>query len=460
MRVAVMLALLAAGPAAARPQAGSARAPAGPADDVAAPPVAAPVPSLTVAPTPAPLAAPDPAERLRLPEAVRRALDRNPSVAVARLEIERAEALVKEARSGYYPLLNLNATYTRLDHDRRISGSGAVVASGNQLTANVTLTAPLISAPAWANASHAEGTVRIADASAVDVRRQVAQSTARAFLTVVAQHRLVQAVETARASAKEHYDYAHARLVGGIGRAIDEVRAAQDLAAVDRQVQSTYLGLASAREALGVLVASGAAVDAAEDVDLGPAPTLADALAEARTGRTDVKVQNQRVAWAEKVRKDVWVYYAPYLAATAEPFVQEPPTALQPRFGWQAQLVFTLPIYDGGNRTGIARERDTILAEARENLDAILRQAASDVRLSFEALLRADQGLVSAREASRLARRAYELATIAYRGGASTNIEVLDAARAARDADTATAQAEDVARQARLDLLVSSGRFP
>ena len=255
-------------------------------------------------------------------------------------------------------------------HDRRISGSGAVVASGNQLTANVTLTAP-ISAPAWANASHAEAIRRIADASAVDVRRQVAQATARAFLTVVAQHRLVQAVETARASAKKHYDYAHARLVGGIGRAIDEVRAAQDLAAVDRQVQSTYLGLASAREALGVLVASGAAVDAAEDVDLGPAPTLADALAEARTGRTDVKVQNQRVASAEKVRKDVWVYYAPYLAATAEPFVQEPPTALQPRFGWQAQLVFALPIYDGGNRTGIARERDAILAEARENLDAI-----------------------------------------------------------------------------------------
>ena len=209
-----------------------------------------------------------------------------------------------------------------------------------------------------------------------------------------------------------------------------------------------------------MLVASGAAVDAAEDVDLGPAPTLADALAEACTGRTDVKVQNQRVASAEKVRKDVWSDHAPYLAATAEPFVQEPPTALQPRFGWQAQLVFALPIYDGGNHSGIARERDAILAEARENLDAILRQAASDVRLSFEALLRADQGWCRRGRRRASLARAYELATIAYRGGASTNIEVLDAARAARDADTATAQAEDVARQARLDLLVSSGRFP
>ena len=79
---------------------------------------------------------------------------------------------------------------------------------------------------------------------------------------------------------------------------------------------------------------------------------------------------------------------------------------------------------------------------------------------AFEAMLRADQAMVSAREASRLAHRAYDLATIAYRAGASTNIEVLDAARAARDADTAAAQAEDISRQARLDLLVASGRFP
>jgi outer membrane protein TolC len=420
-----------------------------------------PVPTLSVSTTaPGLPGLSGPSERLGLAEAVRRALDLNPTVAVARSEIERAEALVKEARSGYYPNLNLNAVYTRLDHDRRIGSTGQVVASGDQLTGNLTLTAPILAAPAWANTRHAEATRRIADASAADLRRQVAQATARAFLTVVAEHRLIEAVETARANAKEHYTYAHTRLVGGIGRAIDEVRAAQDLAAVERQVQTTYVGLAAAREALGILVASGTPVDAADEVDLGPAPSLADALAGARSDRTDVKLQGQRMVSAERVAKDVWVYYAPYLALVAQPFIQEPPTLLQPRFGWQAQLVFTLPIYDGGSRSGITRERDALLSEARINLDATLRQAASDVRLSFEAMLRADQALVSAREASRLAHRAYDLATIAYRAGASANIEVLDAARAARDADTAAAQAEDISRQARLDLLVASGRFP
>ena len=75
-------------------------------------------------------------------------------------------------------------------------------------------------------------------------------------------------------------------------------------------------------------------------------------------------------------------------------------------------------------------------------------------------LRRADKALASAREAAEFAHKASELALIAYRAGATTNIEVLDAARQARDTDIAVAQAEDVAREARLDLLVASGRFP
>jgi outer membrane protein TolC len=288
----------------------------------------------------------------------------------------------------------------------------------------------------------------------------VAQATARAYLTVVAQHRLIAAAETARANAKDHYDYAHTRLQGGVGRSIDEVRAQQDLASVDVQVQATYVALARAREALGVLMAVAAPVDSVEEVDLGAMPSLEAALGEASARRTDIKLLDQRVATAKQSSDDVWAYYAPFASIVAQPFFQDPPTPVLPKTGWQAQLLLSLPLYDGGQRDGISHERAALLAESRANLDAGLRQAQSDVRVSFEEMLRADQGLASARDAARLAHKAYDLATLAYRAGASTNIEVLDAARQARDADTSTAEAEDLSRQARLDLLVAAGRFP
>jgi outer membrane protein TolC len=52
------------------------------------------------------------------------------------------------------------------------------------------------------------------------------------------------------------------------------------------------------------------------------------------------------------------------------------------------------------------------------------------------------------------------MANLAYEAGASTNIEVIDAERRARDAATVVVIAEDASRQARLDLLAASGRFP
>jgi outer membrane protein len=162
------------------------------------------------------------------------------------------------------------------------------------------------------------------------------------------------------------------------------------------------------------------------------------------------------------VVKDDWVYYAPILSAIGEPFYQHGvfPQGVYPQFGWQASLILTLPLYDGGMRTGLAREHDALVVESRANLDLALRQAQSDVRAAFDGMVHADRALIAARAAADLARRALELANVAYRAGATSNLEVIDASRESRAADTGAAQSEDLARQARLDLLAASGRFP
>jgi outer membrane protein TolC len=80
--------------------------------------------------------------------------------------------------------------------------------------------------------------------------------------------------------------------------------------------------------------------------------------------------------------------------------------------------------------------------------------------VAVEESRRADKAMKSAASAAKLAHEALELANRAYRAGATTNLEVIDAERRARDADTAAVIAEDNARQARLDLLAAAGQFP
>ncbi|HVR02875.1 MAG TPA: TolC family protein [Polyangia bacterium] len=418
---------------------------------------AEPATSAPSAPAVEPVPEPPDAPRLAFDEAIRRALARNPTVAVALAEIRRADALVQEARAGWYPSLAGNGSYTRLDHDRPRNGPS--VLKEDQLYGSLTLTVPLVAPQGWTAERHAEDSRRIAEASAADMRRLVAQATGNAFIAVIAQRLQLRSNDTAIANSRAHAEYAHTRLLGGIGRSIDDVRAQQDLATVMAQRQAVLTGLGRAREALGVLMGAAEPVDAVETVDLGALPSLATALDDATARRSDVQAQKARVTAAETLRKDTWAYYAPYLAAVGQPFAQTGQEIL-PKLGWQAQLLLTLPLYDGGQRGGIAHERDATLDEARLDLDAVLRQARSEVRVAFESMLHADQALAWARDAAALAKRAYELAVLAYKAGATTNLEVIDAARQARDADSGAAAAGDVARRARLDLLVASGHFP
>ena len=65
-----------------------------------------------------------------------------------------------------------------------------------------------------------------------------------------------------------------------------------------------------------------------------------------------------------------------------------------------------------------------------------------------------------ARAAAAQAEEVVIITDVAFREGATTNIEVIDAQRGARDAETAAAIAEDAVRRAQLELLVATGRFP
>jgi len=412
----------------------------------------------------APAPAPAGVRTVSFEQAVREALSKNPNVQVAAIEIDRAEALERQARATSFPTLTGNGVYTRLDDDRTFSGR--VVQARDSVSANVTLTVPLIVPQQWAKWTRASDNVDVARFSAADLRRQVALAAGRAWLTVLVQKREVQVAVQARDASKAHFDYAHTRFVGGVGNRLDEVRANQELATNEATVHTQLAALVKARAALGVLLAVDEPIDVPDQEPAGAAaggvaavPSLATALDETKA-RADVRAGDERVRAAERSRNRDWADYSPYLVGVAQPFYQNPPSLVTPLTGWQAQLVLTIPLYDGGLRYGQEDERRALLGEARVGRDAALRQARSDVRAGFEAMQRADDALVAARDAARLAHESLDLATIAYRAGATTNIEVIDAERRARDADAAVALAEDAARQARLDLLAASGRFP
>jgi len=390
-------------------------------------------------------------------QALARAMSRNPSAIVAAQEIERASGLVREARASWMPTLTGNGSYTRLDSPR--TSGGVVATPANIWNANLALTVPLVSPIAWTNDAHARDNREVARVSARDVRRQLATAVGRAYLTVLLQHKQLDVVARARETSFAHYDYAHTRERVGLGNGVDDARAEQELRTNEAQLKNAETALVRAQSALAILLSEEDLIDVEDDVRLESVTDADSAVAEARARRGDVAVLTARRTAAAHLRRDEWAYYAPSLLAQAQAF-RETPTLVAPGSGWQAQLVLSIPFYDGGYRYGVRQERQAIEAEAQAQLDGMLRQVSVEVRSAFAVVRNADDSLGSARAAAAAASTAAALADKSYRAGASTNIEVIDAERVARDAASQVAIAEDAARQARLDLLLATGAFP
>lgn len=398
------------------------------------------------------------ARAVSLRDAVTRAIARHPTVAVANADIARSEALVAQARSSSYPTLVGNVVATRLDDDR--TSAGRVLLAKEQLGANATLTVPILAPSRWKAWSRAEDAVLSAQASAEEVKQRVAIAAARAYLAVVAQKRTREVRVLAKETAEKHLAFAKQRESGGVGNKLEVARVEQEVAIAEAQIAQADLGIVRSREALGVWLGEETAVDVGE-LDLpADVPQVPAAVAEVAEKRADLRAYQTRVQIAERAKSQDWAEYAPTLVGVAQPFYQNPPTFTQPRLGWQAQLLLSIPFYDGGNRGGIHRERDAVAASAHASYDGAVRQAKSDVRAAGASITQADTALAQANRSASLAKNALSLVTAGFEGGTLTALDVIDAEKRARDADLEVVLAEDAARQARVDLLVASGRLP
>src|SRR5258708_23801267 len=106
-----------------------------------------------VSPATAAAQTPVPAERVTFDEAIRRAVDKNPSAAIAAAGILRAEALMMEARSA--ARLQINGSVSTTTLNKGVEVQGATVTPQNQLTASLDVRLPLYAPARWARTAQA-----------------------------------------------------------------------------------------------------------------------------------------------------------------------------------------------------------------------------------------------------------------------------------------------------------------
>jgi outer membrane protein len=396
------------------------------------------------------------AQAMTFAEAIERAVANHPTIEQAAAGILRAEAVLQQVGAQSRPAIDASVSTRTIGPVQQFAGES--INPRTQLTAGVNLAVPLLTPARWAQRAQARDQVLVAERGIDDARRAIAVAAAEAYLAVIAQRRVLELNLRARDNAQAHFDYAQRRFEGGLGSRLNALRAQQELSSVEARVEDTRLGVRRAQEALGVLVAAEEPVDAAAEpafelpASLDPGPAAAE--------RADVRLVLARAAAAERVVADSWKDRLPEVTAVVAPQLLHPTGLFAPARSWSAGVLFSVPIFDSGSRSGLARERQALLSSVRAEQAGIERQARSEIRSAQDAVRATERAVASARAAAAQAEEVLSITDLAFRTGATTNIEVIDAQRRARDADTTAAIAEDALRRARLELLVALGRFP
>jgi len=396
-----------------------------------------------------------PVETVTFDEAINRALEKNPSVAIAATNILRSEALLLQARAQTMPRVGVSATNTTLDTGREFGGQ--TVQPQNQTVLGLNATLPI--APSqWALKTQALDQVEIARLSVTDTRRQIAVATASAYLAIIAQKRLVEVSLSAIETARSQLEYNTRRREGGIGSRLNELRSSQLVSSNEAGLEVLRLAVRRSQEALGVLLVTNGPGDASGE----PAFEIPQETAEAEwlPNRPDIKVliaerdANERVVNDSK--KDWW----PIAAVTFGPQLLSPAGLFQPSRTWALSMQLSQPLFEGGQRKGLRRQRESFFEASKLSLEQVQIEARSEVRIARAAIESRERALASARQAAQTANEVLKITIVAFDAGSTTNIEVIDAQRSARDLELVVVQGEDAVRQARLDLLVALGRFP
>lgn len=395
-------------------------------------------------------------ERVTFDEAVRRATERHPTVRQASQAILRAQALLDLARAVFRPTLYGDVDTTVLDEARGFSGN--IVQPRTQTRYSGTLSYPFLAAARWAQKSQAADQVQTARVSAEETRRQVAVTAAHSYLAVIAAQRQRDISVRNRDTARALADYARARLDAGQGSRLNHLRSSQELLSAEGLLQAAELGMRRAQEALGVALFADGPIDAGGDAAMPPSalPSSDDSWL---MRRPDVRLSTFQLQAADRIVRDTWKSWLPTGNARFTPQYVTPAGLFEPSKSWRAVFEIDVPIYDGS--LGAAKKiRIADRETAKLELDAVKAQARSELRMSHEEVTRTEQISSTARQAADSALEALRITEIAYRAGATSNIEVVQAQQTARNAEILAAVAEDRLRQARLDLLVALGQFP
>jgi outer membrane protein len=371
------------------------------------------------------------------------------SVTVARSEVDRAQAGVSTARSGYLPTVNGSASYQRTLSSQFDDISFGPPPMGmedtvdalpfgqpNNWNVGVQLSQPLFDGfRTRAGLRQAKAGVRVAKLGVQSTKAQVVLQVAQAYLDAALAQRQVEIAEVTLQQAEQTFNETQLGFKQGATPEFDLVRAEvardnQKTLLVQFQVQRDVT-LVYLRRLIGVPVEQPLSLTTKLDGDdveavVGAARGAAGIVA---TERVAVAQAKEGVALREAAVDAAKADRLPTIAAVSDlGFVnyEKQPFNNEWFTNWTVGVAVQIPIFDGFRRRSHIQATQAQLSGARAQLTEaheVSQVEAAQARASVEASLKQLEASV---RTVKQAQRAYQIAELRFQQGASTHLELVD----------------------------------
>lgn len=383
------------------------------------------------------------AETLTLDDSIKIALQNNPAVRIARENISVADSSITQAASQGMPKITLNGTYQRLDkvNTAEFGGNTIELGSIDNRSANLTLTQPIdIFGIVGAGTKVAKYTKTSSQQGLSRAIYDITLQTKQAYYNVLRAQSLVKVQEDTVAQLEAHLRDTQIRKDAGDATNFEVLRAQTAAASAKKDLLSAQNGLQLANAAFNnVLVRPlETPVELAQpdepkfyqldmpgclDCALKNSPDLQQAATAVKINEGVAKVTKKaglprfNLNWTANRNFDTSLFNSR-------------------ENSWTAYLTGSVNLFDGGATRSAVEIANSNAENSKSNLqsvhDAILlqaKQAYLDVSSNKERIDAAKLALDTARESMRLA-------DVRYKGGVSTQLEILDAQQALTAAST------------------------
>lgn len=196
-------------------------------------------------------------------EAINLALEKNSELKIAKMEVEKSEQKLREARSGLFPKLDLSGQYQRYINKPVIFlppgsplGRTLEIGSDNSYLAAAQLSIPLFALPLYEGISLASDAVDIAQQNYVSVKNKIVGDVKKSFLAVILTRETKDVMQQSLKNAEENFENIKRLNAAGTLSDYDVLRAevqVENLKPVVLQMQNNYkLSLEALKVAIGL----------------------------------------------------------------------------------------------------------------------------------------------------------------------------------------------------------------